>query len=196
MTYVFYGILTAFSVIAVISALLQLIIGLFSKEKKKSLITCIIWILIGLLLLYLVYFAGEYSKWNLDKETKERLLSLSLSDSVQQEFLLDGSEFDCGTDVEIEVSNESIDGYEDMLYYDFYAKIYERKLYDADSFVLVMPRESDRGFDKIPPIAEYENTVVIINDGHSLKISFSEKENSAETLNAVLDELAILGIIS
>ena len=56
MTYVFYGILTAFSVIAVISALLQLIIGLFFKEKKKSLITCIIWILIGLLLLYLVYF--------------------------------------------------------------------------------------------------------------------------------------------
>lgn len=191
MTYVFYGVLTIGAIITIISSVATFIISLFGKDKKKSVKAPIIGFIIGLLIIFLLYFAGNYSKWNLDADTKERLLSIDSINSIQQEIIIEGLDI-----IEISVGNDSIEDYEDFLYYDYYAKIFEHKLSDNETFVLIMPRSSNASFDQIPRITEYENTVVVITGNKSLRISFWEKENTSETLNIVLDKLSKMQVIN
>lgn len=191
MTYVFYGVLTIGAIITIISSAATFIISLFGKDKKKSVKAPIIGFAIGLLIIFLLYFAGNYSKWNLDADTKERLLSINCINSIQQEIIIEGLDI-----IEISVGNDSIEDYKDFLYYDYYAKIFEQKLSNNDTFVLIMPRSSNASFEQIPHITEYENTVVVITRNKSLRISFWEKENSSETLNLVLDKLSELQVIN
>ncbi|MBQ8783744.1 MAG: hypothetical protein IJZ57_08240 [Clostridia bacterium] len=191
MTYVFYGVLTIGAIITIISSVATFIISLFGKDKKKSVKAPISGFIIGLLIIFLLYFAGNYSKWNLDTDTKEHLLSIDSINSIQQEIIIEGLDI-----IEISVGNDSIEDYKDFLYYDYYAKIFEQKLSDNETFVLIMPRSSNASFDQIPRITEYENTVIIITGNKSLRISFWEKENSSETLNIILDKLSEMQVIN
>lgn len=191
MTYVFYGVLTIGAIITIVSSLANFIISLLNKNKKKSVKASIIRLVIGLLIMFILYFAGNYSKWHLDADTKERLLSIDNINSTQQQIIIKNSDI-----IEITVGCDSVEDYSDFLYYDFYAKIFEQKLSDDDTFVLIMPRSSNASFDQIPRITEYENTVVIITGDKSLRISFWEKENSSKALNALLDKLSEMQVIN
>lgn len=191
MTYVFYGVLTIGAIITIVSSLATFIISLFNKDKKKSVKASINGLVIGLLIMFILYFAGNYSKWNLDADTKERLLSIDNINSTQQQIIIENSDI-----IEITVGSDSIEDYSEFLYYDFYAKIFEQKLSDDDTFVLIMPRSSNASFDQIPRITEYENTVVIITGDKSLRISFWEKENPSKTLNVLLDKLSEMQVIN
>lgn len=196
MTYIFYGVVNIISIVVVLSALLNLVIGLFRKEKKKSLKIPCIWLLCGIIILYCLYFAGEYRSLNLDNATKERLLSLTITNNKEQEFIIDKEDFKYDFEVEIKIIDDDVINYDDLPYYPVYAKIYEKKFYDDDSFVLILPRESNRGFDKIPPITEYFNTIVVSVDNSLLKISFCTKENSPQIINEILDKLESMEIIA
>lgn len=191
MTYVFYGVLTIGAIITIVSSLATFIISLFNKDKKKSAKAPIIGLVIGLLIMFILYFAGNYSKWHLDADTKECLLSIDNINSTQQQIIIENSDI-----IEITVGCDSVEDYSDFLYYDFYAKIFEQKLSDDDTFVLIMPRISNASFDQIPRITEYENTVVIITGDKSLRISFWEKENSSKALNVLLDKLSEMQVIN
>ena len=196
MTYIFNGALTCLSYGIIFFALLYLLVGLFGIEKKATVKNTIIWILIAMVPLYWMHFYGEYRPWLLNRDTKERLLALSITDGTKQKIAV--KEMDLGEIVygAITVDDETVEYYENWSYYYSYLKIFEKKLYDDDSFVLIMPRESDRTFEQIPPISEYRNTVVIITDAHSLEISFWERKNSSKTLNEILDELEEMEIIA
>ena len=191
MTYVFYGALTIGAIITIVSSFATFIISLFNKDKKKSVKASIIGLVIGLLIMFILYFTGNYSKWHLDADTKERLLSIDNINSTQQQIIIENSDI-----IEITVGCDSVEYYSDFLYYDFYAKIFEQKLSDDDTFVLIMPRSSNASFDQIPRITEYENTVVIITGDKSLRISFWEKENSSKALNVLLDKLSEMQVIN
>ncbi len=191
MTYVFYGVLTIGAIITIVSSIATFIISLFNKDKKKSVKAPIIGLIIGLVIIFILFFAGNYSKWHLDADTKDRLLSIDNINSTQQQIIIENLDI-----IEISVGNDSIEDYKDFLYYDYYAKIFEQKLSDNDTFVLIMPRSSNASFDQIPHITEYENTVVIITGNKSLRISFWAKENSSETLNLVLDKLSKMQVIN
>lgn len=196
MTYIFYGMITIVSVIIIFSALVNLVLGLFSKEKKRSLKVSFIWFLSGIVMLYCLYYAGEYRSLTLDNVTKERLLSLTVINNSEQKFIIDKEDFKYDFDVEIEVIDGHIIASNDLPYFPIYTKIYEKEFHDDNSFVLVLPSESNRGFDKIPPISEYFNTIVISVDNSLLKISFCTKENSPQILNEILDKLESMEIIA
>ena len=148
MTYIFYGMITIVSVIIIFSALVNLVLGLFSKEKKRSLKVSFIWFLCGIVMLYCLYYAGEYRSLTLDNVTKERLLSLTVINNSEQKFIIDKEDFKYDFDVEIEVIDGHIIASNDLPYFPIYTKIYVKEFHDDNSFVLVLLSESNREFDK------------------------------------------------
>lgn len=198
MTYIFYGALTYLSYGIILSALIYLGVGLFSKDKNKKKVVrnAVILILIACVLLYWMYNPGEYHPWLLNRATKDRLLSLSITDEATHEFELQVGE---DVDVAIVINDENeVEYYKEIDYPPLlsYVRLLEKELYDDDSFVKIFPREGFGSFEQIPPIDKYGHAVVVLNKNRSIVIGCAERKNSSKTLNAILDELEEMGIIA
>ncbi|HHU84678.1 MAG TPA: hypothetical protein GXZ23_05865 [Clostridiales bacterium] len=199
MVYYFYVIIFLLPKLITAASLVYLIIGLiFCKEKKKVVRNVFIIMLIPIFITYGLYYAGDYSKWRLNRETKERLLTLSITDGKKQRIPIEDLdlEFDELYSGEILVGDVSVEVYENWEYPKPYLKLYETKLYDDDSFVFIRPSEGDKDIEQIPLISSYLNTVVVVTDNCSLKISFRARHKSSKELNAILDKLEEMKIIA
>lgn len=175
------GILLLMSVASIV---IKLVTG---EMKKRGVIKEVSVMLISLLAFYLLFFAGEYSKPNIKKDTVDRLLNLSVQSMDMSKFektggnASDGSNDDLTGDYMFELENSSVNGRiciskceDKSIEYDYYSPVKKllTKEYSSDNaYLLVDARESDRNFSQFPLIKSYINNVSLIKDGYLIEIS-------------------------
>ena len=196
------GILLLMSVASIV---IKIVTG---ETKKNGIFKEVSVLLVSLLAFYLLFFAGEYSKLNINKDTVDRLLNLSVQKIDMSKFekasgnALDNSNDDLIGDYVFELENSSVNGRiciskceDTSIEHDYYSPV--RKLltkeYSSDNaYLLVDARESDRNFNQFPLIKSYISSVSLIKDGYLIEISYWELKNNSETVDMILDNMSVL----
>lgn len=194
------GLLSLISIISIIAKVIT------KKISKHCVYKEILMLLTGLLIFYVLFFAGEYSKLNLNQSTIDRILNLSIQSLDMSNFektdadIFENSNDDLIGDYVFEFKDSKVHGKisihrceDKSIYYGYYSPI--RKLltreYTSDkSYLLVDARESDRNFYQFPLIKSYINTVSLIKDGYLFEITYWELKNDASTIDTILDSIA------
>ena len=182
-----------------------LIVNILTKKlNKKYAVKSIIAMLSGFIIVYLLFFAGEYAKLNLKRNTINRLLAYSAENIDTDKFhmIKDGETADKDLIAEYDFTFKDskvtgcvyISRYDQTNEYGFTSeplrsRLRSREYSDEDSSVLVFARESDRNFYQFPLIKSYRNSVSIISGDYLITISYWELKNSSDTVDLILDEI-------
>lgn len=183
-----------------------LIVNILTKKlNKKYAVKSIIAMFAGFIMIYSLFFAGEYTRLNLKQDTINRLLEYSAESIDMDKFhtVKDGetADKDLIAEYDFEFKDSKVTGGVDIRHYDqvtgnysfdsepLRSRLRSREYSDEDSSVLVFARESDRNFYQFPLIKSYRNSVSIISGDRLITISYWELKNSSDTVDLILDEI-------
>ena len=183
-----------------------LIVNILTKKlNKKYAVKSIIAMFVGVIMIYSLFFAGEYTRLNLKQDTIDRLLEYSAENIDMDKFhtVKDGetADKDLIAEYAFEIKDSKVTGGVDIRHYDqvtgnysfdsepLRSRLLSREYSDDDSSVLVFARESDRNFYQFPLIKSYRNSVSIISGDRLITISYWELKNSSDTVDLILDEI-------
>lgn len=188
-------------------SIILIIVKVITKEINRHFVYKeILMLFTGVLIFYILFFAGEYSKLNLNQSTIDRILNLSIQSMDMSNFekidvdVFENSNDDLIGDYAFEFKNSKVHGKisihrceDKSIYYGYYSpirKLLTREYTSDQSYLLVDARESDRNFYQFPLIKSYINNVSLIKDGYLLEISYRELKNDSSTIDKILDSVA------
>ena len=181
-------------------SLIKLIYNYFKTKDKASvkndLKKIAIVIDIALLLFYLIYFAGEYRKLDLSNETAQQLLNVDITQIESGDYGLEITKEQSNEVYRVFVRKYSGDTslYNPPYYYNQMERLFDHRLNDKDSFVVIFARESDRDFKQIPIVQNHMTEVGIVQGEDVLEISYWDSENSDEILKKTLNYISEVGL--
>ncbi len=196
MAWIIHGILANGAIIALVCVAAFVLFGIFMKcLNKQNLRTCGMVSLCALLCLYFIFCAGEYRKLKVDNDTKERLLSINISDSDLSGYAknkyddyivyeLDDISNAHGVSVTIGKGDR-----EDIYINNAIEKVFDNEFSDADSLVYIAPRVSDRDLGQLPVVQGYFAEITLIQNSGMMVISYWSDQNDCQILNEVLDRI-------
>lgn len=166
---------------------------LLTKQKFKN---TVIIIVIAVSLFYLIEFAGEYRKLDLTNETATQLLGADITqiESGQYDLKIPDKENSKEYRVYVNKYNGDTSLYNPPYYYRQIEKLFDHRLVDDDSLVVISARESDRDFKQIPIVQKHMTEVGIVQGEDVLEISYWDSENSDEILQKALDYIFRIGL--
>lgn len=181
-------------------SLIKLIYNYFKTKDKSSLKNdlqkTVIVIVIALLIFYLIYFAGEFRKLDLNNETAQQLLNFDITQIESGDYYLEITKEQNNEVYRVLVRKYSGDTskYDSPYYYREIERFFEHQLADEDSFVIIRARESDRDFKQIPIVQQHITQVGIVQGEEVLEISYWDSENSDDILKKSLDYIVDVGL--
>lgn len=194
------------AIILILISSVSIIIGfVLKKSNHQNIIKSTVIMSVGFLILYLLFFAGEYSIQNIKKNTIDRLMNLSIESINMEVFSLPESNEstyiseDLIGEYNFELKNSQVRGsvrishyYDDTKNYEPYysfCKFMAKEYTDNDSYVLIEPRESDRDFFKFPLISSYMSSILVVNNNYLIEITYLELKNDPQTVEMILDSI-------
>lgn len=180
--------------------LIRLIYNYFkTKDKlstKRSLKNAVIIIVVAVSLFYLIRFAGEYRKLDLSEETATQLLNVDITQIESGQYYLEITKDETDEEFRVYVRKYSGDTslYNPPYYYNQIERLFEHRLTDKDSLVVIFARESDRDFKQIPIVQKHLTEVGIVQKEEVLEISYWDDENSDEVLQKTINYISEIGL--
>ena len=204
-TYLFRLFEVIFASILIIVPIAYILLGLTLKKLNcRNAIKCIFVILVGFFILYLLFFAGEYTRQNVKIDTVNRLLNLSVENINMELFSVpDSDELYVSEDLvgeyHLELKSSTVRGtvrisryHESSISYEPYysfCRLLAKEYTNNNAYVVIEPRESDRDFFEFPLIRNYMSSISVLNNGYLIEIIYWELKNDPQTVDMIIDSV-------